>query len=149
MRIAIRALAVGMLLAAVAACSGPGPGPSGARGAHAKIRVNIKKESSVCTLKVIEKHHRVLLDEEDQLIWRIKDVDRCLNDFDLVVKWNSGAGASKCAEISTKTHGNKTEMKCDIDPRATPNVPHEYKLYFRDKDNKDTEMVDPDVEIVM
>src|SRR5215211_789808 len=114
MIVAIRPLALAVLLAAMGACIGRGPGlvPEGTRGAHAKIRVNIKKVSGTCTLKTIEKHHRVLLEEEDELIWRIKDADKCLADVDLVVKWDSGTGASKCTEISTKSHGNKNEMKC-------------------------------------
>lgn len=147
MRTLARALAVAVMFAALAAC-GTQPGGALRKGGHHKIRVVIKKDNGVCKSRTIPKHHEVLIPDEDQLIWDIKDRDNCLNAHDLVIKWTSG-NATSCAEITTKANGNKTEIKCDLGSGAVAGSHHEYKLYLRDSSNADTLLEDPDVDIVM
>ena len=145
MNMVLRVLSVTVVLAALAACSTK---PMGAKGPHSKIRVVITNAGKGCTSRTVPKHHEVILADEDELVWDIRDKDKCLADKDLVIKW-VGSNASKCREINTKENGNKSTIKCEIDPNATKGLPaHAYKLYLRDA-NGDTLLEDPDVEIAM
>ena len=163
MNLVLRAMSIAAAIAVMTACGNPQPSPAappaptgstgatgatgtpGGKGAHAKIRINFKAD---CTLRTIPKNHEVLLDEEELLVWRIKDQYGCLKDADLVIRWGTGNGPSMCSEISTATHGNKTEIKCDLNPSATAGK-YPYTLYKKPNVGAETAYADPDVEIVM
>ena len=137
------------MLIAIVGCAGLLDGGGSARGAHARVRILLKKDGEVCKSRTIPKSHAVLKGEEDEIVWDIKVKDECLADADLVLKWVvSTKNPTKCPEISTATHGNKSRIRCDLldDPAVGPG--YEYKVYLR-KGGMDTLIEDPDVEIVM
>jgi hypothetical protein len=146
MNVVLRVFTVAVVLAVLAAC-GRGQ-PAVPFNANGKIRINIKKDAGKCVSRTVPKHHEVILADETELVWDIRDPNDCLAANDLVIKWTS-TNASKCSEVTTKANGNKSQIKCDIEPNATPNTPHAYKLFLRDSANTDTLLEDPDVEIVV
>ena len=138
-----------LMMIAIVGCAGFLGGGGSARGAHARVRILLKKTEGVCKSRTIPKSHAVLKGEEDEIVWDIKVKDECLADADLVLKWVvSTKNPTECSEISTATHGNKSRIQCDLVDDPVVDTGYDYKVYLR-KGGTDTLIEDPDVEIVM
>lgn len=151
MRVLVRVIVASIVMGTSAGCvawfGAPGPG---ARGNHAAARILIKKESGVCKSRTIPKTHVLLKGEETQILWDIRDKgNECLpNGTELVLKWvNSAKNPTTCDVITTAANGNKNRISCDLKDTAIGDG-YVYKVYLR-KNGTDTEIEDPDVEIVM
>ena len=138
-----------LLLIAIVGCATLGGG-GGARGAHARVRILLKKDNEGnCKSRTIPMSHAVVKGEEDEILWDIKVKDNCLADSDLVLKWVvSTKNPTQCSEISTATNGNKSRIECDLVDDPVVGGGYDYKVYLR-KSGTDTLIEDPDVEIVM
>lgn len=115
---------------------------------HAAARIMVKKDGSGdCKSKTIPRNHMLLKDEEDEVVWDIKVKDGCLASAELVLKWKDAArNPTTCAEVSTTANGNKSRIRCDLST-YTLNTRYEYAVFLR-AGGVDTEIEDPDVEIV-
>jgi len=136
---------VGMM--ALVGCGGGQIVPMGAKGHYGTARLLFKSDGSGgCKLRTTPKVFEILVPDEDEVVWDIKDNGKCLDDKDLVIKWGRN-NPTVCTEVTTKANGNKSQIKCDLVKAPTPGT-YPYTLYFRDLSG-DKPIADPDIEIVM
>ena len=147
MSFATRVLPV-LALAVVAAACGAFE-MQGGKGAHHKLRITVYKNGEgKCISRTVPKHHEVIIPDEDEIVWEIKEKDNCLEGKNLVIKWTTG-NATNCSEITTDKNGNKNQIQCDLGSGAVKDSHHVYKLYLRPASGPDELIEDPDVDIVM
>lgn len=139
-------LALAIAIALTAGCGGTQVQPL--RKSHAAARILLKKDGDGnCKSKTIPRNHMLLKGEEDEVVWDIKVKDGCLANAELVLKWKVAArNPTTCAEVSTTANGNKSRIRCDLST-YTLNTRYEYAVFLR-AGGVDTEIEDPDVEIV-
>jgi hypothetical protein len=141
--------------------AGP-PGPGAAK-VHASARI-LLKENAGCKSRTIPKSHILLKDDEDEIVWDIKQQGNCLpGDTQLVLKWvdidpmdpskktvitDRTKVPTECLEINTKDNGNKSKISCKLRADVTIDKKFAYQVYIR-ANGVDTVIEDPDVEIIM
>jgi hypothetical protein len=141
-----RAFTLSVFAFVIALATGCGQQAQPLRKSHAAARILVKKDANGdCKSRTIPKHHMLLKDDEDEIVWDIKVKDGCLANADLVLKWTA-MNPTACAEVSTAANGSRSTIRCDL-ASYTLNTPYDYKIYLR-ANGSDTLIEDPDVEIV-